>query len=43
MNKTVTYKEPKGYFNSDMKKVAKAWEKEQKSKESKSQPKKKSK
>lgn len=43
MANKVTYKEPKGYFNSDMKKVAKTWEKEQKAKEGKSQPRKKSK
>lgn len=40
-DKKVTYKEPSSYFNSDMKKAAEAWEKEQKAK--KEAPKKKDK
>ena len=30
--KTVTYKEPKSYFNADMKKAAKKWESENREK-----------
>lgn len=29
MEKTVGYKEPAGFFNADMKKAARQWEKEQ--------------
>lgn len=43
MAQKVTYKEPKGYFNAGMLKAAKEWEKEQKTKETKSKPKKKGK
>ena len=32
VKKTVTYKEPAGYFNEDMKKAADKWEKENKGK-----------
>lgn len=43
-NKTVTYKEPKGYINASMRKAAEDWEKAQKAKEQqKATPKKKTK
>lgn len=41
--KKVTYVEPSNYFNADMKKAAREWEKEQKAKAKANAPKKKGK
>lgn len=41
--KKVTYKEPSSYFNAEMRKAAKEWEKEQKAKKAQVTPKKKGK
>lgn len=41
--KKVSYSEPRSYFNADMKKAERAWEKEQKAKNAQSAPKKKEK